>query len=134
MFFEKAVLDLIVPTTFFSTLFLEVIVIVIEAIVIYFLLEKSLVKAFISSTCTNFVTGVLSLFYLLFSIEPSFPLYSKVILIVIMPLLINIFIEAGILKFFYGKVTMQRILKVSVVMNLASYLFILINILPLLTS
>ncbi|MBS7645374.1 hypothetical protein KEJ44_04960 [Candidatus Bathyarchaeota archaeon] len=133
MFGEKVFLDLFVPTDMFYTLFLEFIVIVIEAVFIYFLLEKAVGKAFLSSLGANFITGVLSAIYLVFSIDYSHPFYSRLILAVIVPLVVNILVEAGILKLFYKDKTMKRILKTSVVMNLASYIFIVLNIMPLLT-
>jgi hypothetical protein len=109
-------------------------VIIIEAVIIFLLLEKAAVKAFVSSLGANLVTGILSVFYLLFSVDPSFPLSLKVILAVIAPLVFNIFIEAGVLRLFYRKVDSKRLLKVSAVMNLASYVLVVINVMPLLAS
>ncbi|MEM2902491.1 MAG: hypothetical protein QXO32_07180 [Candidatus Bathyarchaeia archaeon] len=134
MFNEKVFLDLIVPTTTWYTIFLELIVIIIEAVFIYFLLEKALTKAFLSSFTANFITGILSAIYLIFSIDVSYPLYSKLILAFIIPLMINILVEAAILRLFYRNKGMKRILKTSLIMNLASYVFIALNIMPLLTS
>jgi hypothetical protein len=134
MFFEKAFFDLINPVTVSSVFLIEVAVIIIEAVIIFLLLEKAAVKAFVSSLGANLVTGILSVFYLLFSVDPSFPLSLKVILAVIAPLVFNIFIEAGVLRLFYRKVDSKRLLKVSAVMNLASYVLVVINVMPLLAS
>ncbi|MEM4246693.1 MAG: hypothetical protein QW390_05305 [Candidatus Bathyarchaeia archaeon] len=65
MIFEKAILDLVDPTAASYMLFIEAIVVIIEAAVIYSLLERALAKAFISSVCANFVTALLSFFYLI---------------------------------------------------------------------
>ena len=134
MFAEKVILDLVNPINASVVLFLEVLVVIIEAIIIYFLLEKGWGKAFISSITANFITGILSLFYLLFSIDTSTSLYMKAILVIVIPLIINIVIEAGILRFFFSKVDKRQILKTSVVMNIASYGLMVINIMPLLMS
>ncbi len=133
MFTEKVILDLVNPINASLILFLEVLVVIIEAIIIYFLLEKGWGKAFISSITANFVTGILSLFYLLFSIDASTSLYMKVILVMVIPLIINIVIEAGILKLLFSKVDKRQILKTSIVMNIASYLLVVINMMPFLT-
>ncbi|MEM2122816.1 MAG: hypothetical protein QXE79_04185 [Candidatus Bathyarchaeia archaeon] len=133
MFGEKAFLDLFVPMDILYTLFLELIVIIIEAVFIYFLLEKAAAKAFLSSLSANFITGILSAIYLVFSVDYSYPFYSKLILAVIVPLVVNILVEAAILKLFYRDKTMRRILKTSMAMNFASYIFIIMNIMPLLT-
>ena len=132
MFAENVILDLVNPINASLILFLEVLVVIIEAIIIYFLLEKRWGKAFISSITANFVTGILSLFYLLFSVDAVTSLYVTVILVIIIPLIINIVIEAGILRLFFSKVDMRKILKTSIVMNVASYVLIIINIMPLL--
>jgi hypothetical protein len=132
MFTEKVILDLVNPINASLILFLEVLVVIIEAIIIYFLLEKRWGKAFISSITANFITGILSLFYLLFAIDTSTALHMKVILVIIIPLIINILIEAGVLRLFFSKVDKRKILKTSIVMNLASYVLIIINMMPLL--
>jgi|YelNatPaOPRAMG01_1025707.scaffolds.fasta_scaffold12567_7 hypothetical protein len=134
MLAEKAFLDIIVPTTTWYMIFLELIVIVIEAVFIYFLLERVAAKAFLSSFCANFITGILSIIYLIFSVEASYPFYLKLILAVIVPLVVNILVEAAILRLFYRYRTVKRILGTSMVMNLASYVLIVINIMPLLAS
>ena len=53
---KKIFLDIIASTTIWHMIFLELIVIVIEAAFIYFLLEKAAAKAFLSSFCANFIT------------------------------------------------------------------------------
>jgi hypothetical protein len=132
MFTEKVLLDLVNPINASLILFLEVLVVIIEAIIIYFLIEKGWGKAFVSSITANFITGILSLLYLLFSIDASASLYLKVILVIIIPLIINIVIEAGILRLFFSNVNKRKILKTSVVMNIASYVLIIVNMMPLL--
>ncbi|MEM2922596.1 MAG: hypothetical protein QXF26_09820 [Candidatus Bathyarchaeia archaeon] len=134
MIFEKAILDLVDPTAASYMLFIEAIVVIIEAAVIYSLLERALAKAFISSICANFVTALLSFFYLIFSIEETFTTYLKVVLVAIVPLVINILVEAGILRLFYAEAPLKRVLKTSVVMNIASYALVIIDRLHLLTS
>ena len=129
---KKIFLDIIASTTIWYMIFLELIVIVIEAAFIYFLLEKAVAKAFLSSFCANFITGILSIIYFIFFIE-AYPFYLKLILMVIVPLMVNILVEAAILKLFYRYRTVKRILGTSIVMNLASYILIVINIVPLLT-
>ena len=133
MLAEKVILDLVNPVNASLVLLLEVIVVIIEAIIIYFLLEKGWAKAFFSSITANFITGILSLFYLLFSIDASASVYMKIVLVIVLPLIINILIEAGILRLFYSKVDKRQILKTSLVMNLASYVLIILNIMPLLS-
>ena len=134
MFAEKVILDLVNPINISLVLFLEVIVVIIEAIIIYFLLEKRWIKAFTSSITANFITGILSLFYLFFSIDASTSLYMKAVLVIVLPLIINILIEAGILRLFFSKMDKRQILKTSAVMNIASYVLMIINIIPLLMS
>lgn len=134
MFAEKVILDLVNPINASVVLFLEVLVVIIEAIIIYFLLEKGWGKAFISSITANFITGILSLFYLLFSIDASTSVYMKAILVMVIPLIINILIEAGVLRLFFSKVDKRQILKTSVVMNIASYVLMIINVIPFLMS
>ncbi|MEM2882454.1 MAG: hypothetical protein QXU06_00895 [Candidatus Bathyarchaeia archaeon] len=132
MFHEKTFLDLTVPTTMWHMLFLELTVIAIEAAFIYFLLERSAGKALVSSLIANFITGILGAIYLIFSIEPHHPLYSKFILAIIAPLVINILLEAAVLRLFYRSAAARRILGASALMNLASYGLIAINLMPLL--
>jgi hypothetical protein len=92
----------------------------LEAVIIYLLLEKKATKAFISSFSVNLVTGLLNfVYFFVFWIDVT--VYPQNIMILAVSLLINILIEAGILKLFYKSTDKKKILKVSVIMNLASY-------------
>ena len=75
--FEKIFLDVINPFMAPSTLLFEAIVIMIETPIIFLLLERQVVKAFVASFTANLVTGLLSVFYIVFSWEYVSFTYSK---------------------------------------------------------
>ena len=62
----QVALDLVNPFLVPSILLFEVFVVMIEAVVIYFLLERSKLKAFVASFVANLASGILSLFYFFF--------------------------------------------------------------------
>jgi len=131
--FEKISLD-IVPPLFMvpSVLLFEAIVIVIEAFLIFHLMERQAMKAFAASFTANLLTGLLSLFYFLPSLRVVSFTYSTLASMIVVPLLINILVEAGVLKLFYRAVSMRKILKVSTIMNVASYVILIFNFINLL--
>ena len=122
---ENIFLDLVDPFTVLSVPLFEAAVIIIEALIIYFLLEKKGVKAFVSSLSANLITGLLILFYPFFLETSSMP--TTLVFIILLPLLINILVESGVLKLFYKSIDTMKILKVSALMNLASYAILMIN-------
>jgi hypothetical protein len=118
--FGNILVDLVGPMIASYLLIFEFLAVLLEAAIIYLLLEKKATKAFISSFSVNLVTGLLNVVYFfIFWIDVS--VYPQNIMILAVALLINIFVEAGILKFFYKSTNTKKILKVSIIMNLASY-------------
>jgi len=122
---ENTCLDLVDPLAVISIPLFEIAVIIIEALIIYFLLERKGVKAFTASLSANLITGLLILIYPFF-LETS-SMLIKLVLIILLPLLINILVESGVLKIFYRSTNNMKILKVSTLMNIASYILFMIN-------
>ena len=101
-------------------IYFEIVAVILEAVIIYFLLVKEAVKAIVASFTANLVTGLLNIVYLIFFwIDVS--TYPRNILVMAVALLINILVEAGILRLFYKTMSTKKILKVSAIMNIASY-------------
>ena len=118
--FGSILVDLVGPMIASYLLIFEFLAVLLEAAIIYLLLEKKATKAFISSFSVNLVTGLLNIVYFfVFWIDVS--TYPQNIIILLIALLINILVEAGILKRFYKSTDTKKILKVSAIMNLASY-------------
>lgn len=114
-------LDLVNPILVPSVLLFEGTVVVVEAIVIFLMLERNLGKAFAASFTANLVTGALSAIYILFSWGGTYASPQLVFMFVV-GLLVNIFVETGILKLsFFKEIEVRRLLKVSMVMNVVSY-------------
>jgi hypothetical protein len=131
LFFEKLFLDLVDPFLVPGVVVFEAIVVLIEAVVIFFLLERNLGKAFLASFSANLVTGALSVIYLLFSWE-ALSTYTRFGSMLIVALAVNIVIEASVLKILFFKATkVRRLVGVSAVMNLASYTLVILYFLYL---
>lgn len=114
-------LDLVNPILVPSVLLFEGTVVVVEAIVIFLMLERNLGKAFAASFTANLVTGALSAIYILFSWGGTYA-YPQLVFMLVVGLLVNIFVETGILKLsFFKEIEVRRLLKVSMVMNVVSY-------------
>ena len=113
-----------------SVVFLELIVVLLESAVIYLLLMRKAVRAFAASFSANLVTSLLSVFYLLLPRE----FISNLVLSVVIALLINILLEAGVLRLFCRDVNFKKILKISTVMNIASYAIVIYEYLYLVGS
>jgi len=113
-------LDVVNPVLVPSVLLFEALVVIIEAFIIFFLLERRLGKAFVASLAANLTTGLLSFLFFLIPSEIS-PSYSDLGLVYVIPLIINILVETGVLRYFYRVASMKRILGVSVIMNVATY-------------
>ncbi len=131
LLFEDLFLDLVDPLLVPSVLLFEAAVIVIEAAVLYFMLERTISKAVIASFSANLVTGLLSLVYLLLPTE-ALPAFTRLATMVILALPVNIILEAGVLKGFY-RAAILKLLKVSVVMNIVSYAILILSFLYLFT-
>ncbi len=129
--FEDLFLDLVDPLLVPSVLLFEAAVIVIEAAVLYFMLERTTSKAVIASFSANLVTGLLSLVYLLLPTE-TLPAFTRLATMIILALPVNIILEAGVLKGFY-RAAILKLLKVSVVMNIVSYAILILSFLYLFT-
>ena len=137
--FEKLFLDLVDPFLVPSVLILEALVIIIEAVVIFFLMERRAPKALAASFSANLLTGLLSIVYFFFPLEFGFA-YSRigeeaftlnesiVVLILVFGLIVNILVEAGVLKLFYRTAGTRKIFKVSTVMNIISYALVILNL------
>ncbi|MBS7622401.1 hypothetical protein KEJ39_01825 [Candidatus Bathyarchaeota archaeon] len=93
---------------------------ILEAAVICLLLEKNVGKSFLSSFSANLATGLLNVLYLFF-FWVDLSVYPQRIIVLAVALLINVLVEAWILRFFYRGAGAKKILKASAVMNLASY-------------
>ena len=118
--FGSILIDLVGPMIVSYLLVFEFLAVILEAAVIYLLLEKRAAKAFVSSFSANLVTGLLNVVYLFFFwIYVS--VYPQRFIVLAVALLINILVEAWILRFIYRSTDMKKILKASVIMNLASY-------------
>lgn len=138
MLFERLILDLVDPFLVGPIFLLESLVVVIEACLIYLLMERSIVKAFGASFCANLITGLLSIIYFFLPLEFGFA-YTKMgvdafilqdstlILLLVAGFLVNILVEAGVLKLFYRQASARRIFKVSAIMNVISYVLIVLN-------
>jgi small-conductance mechanosensitive channel len=114
-------LDLVNPILVPSVLLFEGTVVVVEAIVIFLMLERNLGKAFAASFTANLVTGALSAIYILF-LWGGTHAYPQLVFMFVVGLLVNIFVETGILKLsFFKEIEVRRLLKVSMVMNVVSY-------------
>jgi hypothetical protein len=120
MFFHEFLLDVVNPLLVPSVLLFEALVVIIEAFIIFFLLERRLGKAFAASLAANLITGLLSFLYFLIPSE-ILSSYSDLGLMLVIPLMVNILVEAGVLRFFYRAVSLRRILGTSAVMNIATY-------------
>jgi len=131
---EKLFLDLVDPLLVPGVVVFEAIVVLIEAVVIFFLLERNLRKALVASFSANLVTGVLSIVYLLFS-WATISTTQRFASMIVAALLINMRVEAAVLRlWFFRAVDMKKLLKVSAVMNLASYAILIIYFLYLFAS
>jgi hypothetical protein len=129
--FEKLFLDLVDPFLVPGVVVFEAIVVLIEAVVIFFLLERSLGKALLASLIANLVTGALSVIYLLFSWE-ALSTYTRFGFMLIVALVVNIVVETIVLKILFFRATkLSRLIGVSVVMNLASYAIVILYFLYL---
>ena len=120
MFFHEFLLDVVNPLLVPSVLLFEAFVVIIEAFIIFFLLERRLGKTFAASLAANLITGLLSLLYFLMPSEISSS-YSDLALAFVIPLIVNMLVEAGVLRFFYRAASVRRILGTSAVMNVVTY-------------
>jgi len=131
---EKLFLDLVDPLLVPGVVVFEAIVVLIEAVVMFFLVERNLRKALVASFSANLVTGVLSIVYLLFS-WATISTTQRFASMIVAALLINMLVEAAVLRLlFFRAVDMKKLLKVSAVMNLASYAILIIYFLYLFAS
>ncbi|MBS7651057.1 MAG: hypothetical protein QXN62_06680 [Candidatus Bathyarchaeia archaeon] len=115
--------DLVGPLITSFIILFEVFAVLVEAALIYLLLEKKAAKALTSSFIVNLVTGLLNLVYFFFS-WADISTYHQNIIIFAVALLINILVEASILKYLYKPINVKKILKVSTIMNLASFIIL----------
>lgn len=139
MYLERFFLDLIDPFMFPSMLLLEAAVVIVEAVVIFFSMDRKAVKAFVASFCANLITAALSVLYIILPLESGFA-YSRIgvdafsletstiVLMLLLGLVVNILVEAGVLRLFYKTATARKILYVSTVMNLISYVIVIVNL------
>ena len=81
---------------------------VIEAVLLYFLLTRKIGKAFAASFSANLTTGLLSIFYFVFSPIEVESTYSKLTYSVVFPLMINVLVEAIVLRLFYRNVNLSN--------------------------
>jgi len=131
---EKLFLDLVDPLLVPGVVVFEAIVVLIEAVVMFFLVERNLRKALVASFSANLVTGVLSIVYLLFS-WATISTTQRFASMIVAAVLINMLVEAAVLRLlFFRAVDMKKLLKVSAVMNLASYAILIIYFLYLFAS
>jgi hypothetical protein len=133
--FERLFLDIVDPFLLPSVWILEGLAVIVEAVVIFFLMERRAAKAFAASFTANLLTGLLSILFLFFPLEFGFAyLFTPrsfeptVVLILVSGLIISILLEAGVLKLFYRTARVGKILKVSTVMNLISYVIVVLNL------
>lgn len=122
--------DVVNPFLVPSILLLEIVVVLLETAVIYSLLERRVVKALASSACANLVTGLLSIFYFALT-EIIYSTEAPLTIRILVPLAINIIVEAGVLKLFYKTATVRKILQVSTIMNIISYTLLAFFMYPL---
>jgi hypothetical protein len=87
-------------------------------------LERNLSKAFAASFVANLLTGLLSLLFFLFPFNAE---YQSLVLVIVFSLIVNILLEAGVLRLLYKTVTLGRVFKASTVMNVASYAIVILN-------
>jgi hypothetical protein len=125
LLFEKIFLDLVDPFLLSFPLLTEGAVVILETIVIFYLMEKHLARAFVVSVCANLLTGLLSIVYLFTPF--GFARTATLILTLALGLCVNILVEAGVLKLFYRTTSTARIFGVSTVMNVISYSIIVFN-------
>jgi len=131
--FERLFLDIVDPFLLPSVWIIEALVIIVEAVVIFFLMERRASKAFAASFTANLLTGLLSIVFLFFPLEFGFTYIFTleepiVAFILVSGLIINILVEAGVLKLFYRRANAAKIFKVSTVMNLISYAIVILNL------
>jgi dolichol-phosphate mannosyltransferase len=81
---------------------------------------KEKLKAFVASFSANLITGLLNIIYL-FIFWQDVSIYTRKAVVMTVALLINILLEALVLKLFYKTINNRKILGVSTLMNLASY-------------
>lgn len=123
----KVVLDVVNPFLVPSVLLFEVIVVIIEAAVIYFLLERSVRTALLASFTANLISGILSIFYFLFPMGTVSALASRLGLMLAVGLVVNVLVETGVLKALFFKSTdFRKLFKASTIMNLASYAILIL--------
>ncbi len=122
--------DLVNPFQVSSVLLVEALVIVIEAVLLYLLLARQIGKAFGASFSANLVTGLLSIFYFVFSSIEVESTYSKLTFSVVFPLMINVLVEVVVLRLFYRNVNLSKIFKVSAVVNIVSYTLLVVFAYP----
>jgi hypothetical protein len=122
--------DLVNPFQVSSVALVEALVVVIEAILLYLFLARKIGKAFAASFCANLVTGLLSIFYFIFTPKEGGSTYSSLTLSVVLPLVINVLLESLVLRLFYRNVNLGKILKVSTIANIVSYVPLLIFTYP----
>jgi hypothetical protein len=126
LLFENLFLDLVDPFLVPGVVVFEGIVVLIEAAVIFFLLERNLGRALLASFSANLVTGALSVIYLLFSWD-ALSTYTGLGFTLIAALVVNIVVETSVLKILFFKTTkLRRLIGVSAVMNLASYSIVIL--------
>ena len=118
--FGNIVSDLVGPLIVSSILFFEAVAVVLEAVIVYFLLEREAVKAFVASFSANLITGLLNIIYL-FIFWQDVSIFTRKAVVMTVALFINILVEALVLKLFYKTIDNRKILGVSTLMNLASY-------------
>jgi len=131
--FERLFLDIVDPWLLPSVWIIEALAIIVEAVVIFFLMERRAPKALAASFAANLLTGLLSIVFLFFPLEFGFAYIftleePTVAFILISGLIINILVEAGVLKLFYRRASAAKIFKVSTVMNLISYAIVVLNL------
>ncbi|GEM_PF-1121746 len=128
--YREPFLDVVNPFLAPSILLLEIVVVLLETTVIYSLLERRVVKALASSACANLVTGLLSIVYLVFS-EVASSSEVQLVAVILVPLVVNILVEAGVLRLFYKTATVRKILQASTIMNVISYTLLALFMYPL---
>jgi hypothetical protein len=96
--FLAASFDLVNPFQVSCVLLAEALVIVIEAASLCFLLARKIGKAFAASFSANLSTRLLSIFYFVFSPIEVETTYSKLTYSVVFPLMINVLVEAVVLR------------------------------------
>lgn len=128
---DKIILDLLVPPLFSIACLLEIPIILVEAVIIFLLIERKAFKALVCSICANVLTALLGFIYAPFLPELIF-LTTTTIIVLFIALIINILIEAFVLRQFYKSIGIGKILETSVIMNLVSYAIVVFNLMYLL--